>query len=207
VEEAVAGDGPEPKDTWARVLDAAVHQFGAVPYARVSVASIAREAGTSQPNVYTYVGSKADLYAAALASVVERLMGRVSRAALEAEPREVVGAVHRTVFAEIRRSDLVALAFQDSDPDRFIALITEPIFQQVRLILESHLREGQRTGALRQDMDPAGTAAAAAAVIISTVVAWAHSGRPDGDPRGRPIVDLFRQAIAVGLEDGEVEAT
>lgn len=197
--EAATDTEPAPRDTWTRVLDAAVHQFGSVPYSQVSVASIAREAGTSQPNVYTYVGSKADLYAAALASVVERLMGRVSRAALQAEPADVLFAVHVTVFAEIRRNDLVSLAFQDTDPDRFIELITEPIYQQIRLIIEAHLVDGQRSGALRADMDPGGTAAAAAALTISTVVAWAHAGRPDGDPRGETVSDFFRQAIAIDL--------
>lgn len=191
------GGAPEPNDTWSRVLAEAVRQFGTMPYARVSVAAIAREAGTSQPNVYTYVDSKAALYAAALGSAVERMMGRVSRAALDAEPPEVINAVYRAVFGEIRRNELVLLAFQETDPDRFIALITEPIFQQIRLILEAHLLEGQRSGALRPDMDPAGTAAAAATLIISAMVAWAHAGQPGDDPRGRTVFDLFRQAITV----------
>jgi AcrR family transcriptional regulator len=185
------------EDTWSRVLEAAVRQFGTLPYTKVSVAAIAREAGTSQPNVYTYVASKAELYAAALATVVERIMGRVSRAAHEAEPPEVINAVYIALFAQIRRSDLVSLAFQDTDPTRFIELITEPLFQQVRLLLESHLREGQRVGALRADMDPAATAAGATSLTIGAVVAWAHAGRPEGDPRGRTVFDVFRQSIAV----------
>ena len=193
--EVATGAGPASEDTWTRVLAAAVRQFGAHPYAQVSVASIAREAATSQPNVYTYVASKGELYAAALDSVVERLMGKVSRAAFQADPPEVINDVLVAVFTEVRRSDLVTLAFQDTDPARFFELIIAPIFEQMRVIIESHLRDGQRSGALRQDMDPERTAAGASTLIIGMLVNWAHGGIVEGDSRGRMVLDLFRQAI------------
>ena len=188
-----ASSGSE--DTRARVLASAKRQFGAVPYAQASVASIAREAGTSQPNVYTYFGSKTDLYVTAVHAVVADMMADVVVAAHRSSPPDVISAVLLALFRGTGRSDLVTRAFQQATDVRLKELIVDPIYEQIRDVLEGRLAAGQRSGALRADLDPATTAAGVAALVMANVITWVHSGRPTDEARRPAVAEVLRQAI------------
>ena len=62
------------------ILDAAQAEFGLRGYAHASVPAVAAAAGVSKPLVYAYFGSRADLYAACVAQVGERLVAAVRAA-------------------------------------------------------------------------------------------------------------------------------
>lgn len=69
----------------AAIIAAACEAFDASPYDQVAVADVARAAGSSDPLIYHYFPSKADLYAAAVTARLGELAARVT-ARLDALP-------------------------------------------------------------------------------------------------------------------------
>ncbi|MFF3564992.1 TetR/AcrR family transcriptional regulator [Streptomyces sp. NPDC002574] len=92
-------------DTRASVLDAALRLFVDQGYGKVTVADIAREAGTAVPTVYASTGGKAAILACLITGgigdpVVERTLTAV---AASSDPREVVSLLTHGVRLDNER--------------------------------------------------------------------------------------------------------
>ncbi|MGB0120924.1 MAG: TetR/AcrR family transcriptional regulator [Solirubrobacterales bacterium] len=81
----------KPEQRRAEIINAAFRSFISQPYADVSMAEIAEEAGASRALLTHYYGDKDSLYAAVIAHLVELLESMV-RTDLDLEGRELIDA-------------------------------------------------------------------------------------------------------------------
>lgn len=78
---ARAVPAPTPGDPHDRILDAALHEFAARGFAGARVDRIADDARLNKAMLYYHVGSKTDLYRAALGRVLGHLVARLEAVA------------------------------------------------------------------------------------------------------------------------------
>lgn len=110
----------------AQILSAARRLYAEAAYDEVSSSQISAASGTSQALVFHYFGTKADLYAAVVASAIDDL-GRAQRAADEALPAGV------PVRDRVRAGVLAYLDHVASHPRAWSAPLrggTEPVAAQ-----------------------------------------------------------------------------
>jgi AcrR family transcriptional regulator len=109
------------KDTRRRVLDAVYDQLREAPAQPVSVDGIARTAGVARSTVYVIFGSRAGLFDAFAADLLERGgFGRVLEAVADPDPRVTIregitGGVH--TFAAHRDVFRALVSMAELDPD------------------------------------------------------------------------------------------
>lgn len=184
-------------ETRQRILDVAIRQFGVLPYSGTSVASIAREARTSQPNVYTYFGSKSELFAAAFRHQLDRTITSVANAVRLSPFPDVLAAAARALTEHIGTDPLLVRALEQTDDEKLQQRLVWPAYEQIRAIIGDRLDEGQRAGAIRQDIDARATAMGATSVIMSLMIAHVHWRRPPIDEHADAVIAVLRQAITV----------
>jgi AcrR family transcriptional regulator len=79
----------KPDERRAEIIGAAFRSFASQPYAEVSMAEIAREAGASRALLTHYFGDKEGLYAAVISFLIEQLESTV-RTDLDLSGRELI---------------------------------------------------------------------------------------------------------------------
>lgn len=146
-----------------RILAAAREAFQAGAFDSVSMRSLARAAGISPGNLYTYFGGKEDLYYVLLCeeqdrrleSMFERIGARDSgRGKLEAYAEAYYD--YALAKPEVFRKDLEWFV-RGGDEGRISPGVLEELAESRRLQAERFLqmvREGQADGSLAPDLDP-----------------------------------------------------
>jgi TetR/AcrR family transcriptional regulator, mexJK operon transcriptional repressor len=90
------------------VLDAAAEVFGTVGYERASIDAIAAQAGVSKPTIYSYFGTKEQLFRESIGESAAQVNGQSMAAilALDTGPEHWREALHRlaTALLECQRS-------------------------------------------------------------------------------------------------------
>lgn len=140
------------------VLDAALHLVSRHGWSGVSVHDVAERAGVSKANVFHHFGSKDALRIA----LVQRIAGRFGEILQEAETarpgrealEEFALAHADRLFDEPEATQVLISEVLSSDQDRGRFLAQE-IFGADFRRLTSFVHEGQRSGSLRRDVDPA----------------------------------------------------
>lgn len=187
-------------DTQARhqaILDAALAHYATATYADVAVADVARDAGASPALVHHYFGSKAGLYAAAVAVAIERLRA-AQREALDAVP---AGSSARD---RVRASLFAYLDHIATHPVTWSAPLiggTEPE-QAIELRREARAADVDALRVLLQP--PAGPRYDAAlwgyfGFVDAACLRWVDAGCPD-DQR-HPLVEASLGALEGALGD------
>ena len=159
------------------ILDAAELLFAERGYAATTIKQIGTEAGVNSALLYYYFADKGALYRAVLARLLGTLMARggevFSAARSPAEAiRGLVGVQGELLISRPHVPRLIARELVDHNAAHVSGQLTElaaGIFRQ----LCSLIREGQRGGLLRADLDPQFAA-------ISTIaqVVYFHIARP-----------------------------
>jgi len=134
-----------------RVLDAAVRHLAAYGYEAMSIAAVAEEAGTTRQAVYRRWADKAELGAAAMATVAEKAPTQETTDPFEDLVAELM-AFQKGVTRRGRLS-LVGTMLQDSVEtdvrERYRLQVIAPRRRRLRLILE----RAQRLGLIDADAD------------------------------------------------------
>lgn len=165
-----AEDLPSRGDTAERILLAAADLFAAHGYEAVSVNDIARQAGVCKANVFHHYTSKHELYLSVVRRACthsqERLAGLGSSEGALSErfntfARGMLGDMLEQ--AQVTRIILRELLL---DGEQRGPELAERVFGENFATLVAVLREGQKQGALRRDLDPA----MAATVLIGANV-------------------------------------
>lgn len=105
----------KPDQRRAEIIDAAFRSFVSQPYADVSMAEIAEEAGASRALLTHYYGDKESLYAAVISHLVELLESMV-RTDLGLNGRELIDANLTSVLDLLENQKEAALAFFGGGP-------------------------------------------------------------------------------------------
>jgi TetR/AcrR family fatty acid metabolism transcriptional regulator len=143
------------------ILQAARQVFARKGYEPATLEAVAREAGLAKGTLYLYFKNKEDLYFHTLLHLVESLqaciLGQVERSAGALDKMRAIALGQFDFF--IRHRDTLQLFAPFSNPSlarlhkRLIAPMMEKWTTYVRRVTEL-VEEGQRTGALRRDIEP-----------------------------------------------------
>ncbi len=188
----LAGKGER---TRAAILVAAVAQFAAVGARSASVPAIARAVGVSASAVYAYFASKDDLLAAAVDADVAGLIA-------DALPEVATGhfdgdfaAVFARLLAALDDHPLarrVLAGGAASGAERLAVLPAEVRLQQG---IARALRDGQRDGRVRADIDPEVLAAGLEAVVISLLMSLVQTDGEVDSMHARGAIAVLEAAI------------
>ncbi|HET8929165.1 MAG TPA: TetR/AcrR family transcriptional regulator [Acidimicrobiales bacterium] len=156
--------------TRAAVLAAAVDQFAAVGSRSASVPAIARAVGLSTSAVYAYFASKDDLFAAAVdadaAGLIADALPEVVGGRFDGD---FEGALTR-LFAALGEHPLARRVLEGAEAGAMERLTVLPAESRLQVGIAAALREGQRLGTVRADIDPVVHAAGLLAVVVAMLV-------------------------------------
>jgi AcrR family transcriptional regulator len=168
--------------TRRRVLEIAIRRFAADGYRHTSVSDIAREAAITPATTYAYFANKEALFEAAVDA---------DAAALIDETRErITGDTVRerwlpwlAVLVElVPKYPLAARVLSGREPEVLGRLLNLPSLQALNAELAADLREGQRAGEVRADIDPDALAVGMETFVLSILMAYLQA-TPEGDDR------------------------
>lgn len=150
-----------------RIIEAARAVFASAGYAGVGTAELARAAGVSEAALYRYFPSKKRLFMATLGNAGARLQEIWQRLATEVDdPIETLRGIALGYYDHVHsRSDFTRLQFRalsESDDPEVQAAVRENFASLARFVADA-IREGQRRGLVREDVD-------------ASVVAWQFLG-------------------------------
>ncbi len=165
------------QDTAHRILDAAERLFAAQGFPRTTIKQIGRAAGVNSALLYYYYRDKDRLYRAVLqrlvGGLVEQTTGRLAAAGPPAERlRGLLEAQAEVLAAHPNLPKLFLRELADHGADHAVEQVQLLAATTFRLLCEL-IREGQRDGSFRADLDPR-----FAAVSVIAQVAYFHLARP-----------------------------
>ncbi len=135
-----------------RIADAAQEEFARCGFAGARVARIAREASVNKQLIFYYFGSKAGLYEAVCASLVDAV--RAQPAATAGPATEQLKSAVAQLYASLsERPELVSLLY-DSGRGPSASRSARRIMTQLARDLEEVVSRGQGLGYFRDDADP-----------------------------------------------------
>lgn len=171
--ESAASDGKAPRTargerTLAKILDAALEEFGEKGFAEGSIVGITRRARVALGTFYTYFDSKEAVFQALVRGLSEQIRVCVAPAiesaagSLDAERRALIAFLefvetHKQVYRLVDEAETV-------DPEGF-----RRHYEVTAARIGARLAAGVERGELRRDPSPIGTEAVAWAVMGANV--------------------------------------
>jgi AcrR family transcriptional regulator len=176
-----------PRDERATraIVDAALRQVAAVGYARVSMDSIAAEAGVSRATIYRRYRDKADLITAAIAA---NAGGRLPIQPSQA-PRADLVRYLRDFDARFdeRFAEVIGTLLGSADEGAALTLHRQRVIEPRKRYLRSLLERGQELGQLRGDLD----VDLAVHMLAGSIFARRLSGVPSAPGWAERAVDMI----------------
>jgi TetR/AcrR family transcriptional regulator len=166
-----------PSDARQLILDAAERLFAARGFPRTTIKQIGQAAGVNSALLYYYFGDKDRLYREVLQRLigilVERTSGRLAARGTPAERlRGLLEAQAEVLASQPNLPKLLLRELADHDADHAVEQVQLLAATTFRMLCEL-VREGQRDGSFRDDVDPR-----FAAVSVISQVAYFHLARP-----------------------------
>jgi TetR/AcrR family transcriptional regulator len=166
-----------PTDTRQLLLDAAERLFAAQGFPRTTIKQIGQAAGVNSALLYYYFGDKDRLYREVLQRLigimVERTSGRLAARGTPADRlRGLLEAQAEVLASQPNLPKLLLRELADHDADHAVEQVQLLAATTFRMLCEL-VREGQRDGSFRDDVDPR-----FAAVSVISQVAYFHLARP-----------------------------
>ena len=180
-----------------QILDAAERLFADQGFNRTTIKHIGEAAGVNTALLYYYFGDKERLYRAVLERLVSRLVGRtLGRLQTDATPslkiRGFIEAQVETMTANPRLPKLFMREMLDHDASHAVEQIQHLAATSFRGLCET-IKEGQRQGTFRSDIDPKFAAISTVAQVAYFFVA-------------RPAVGILREVGKDGPSPETIQA-
>lgn len=177
------------------ILENALELFAERRFAAVTVRDIAFRSGVTVGLIYYYYEDKAQLFRAALAQAIRRLLdGYEQRRRDHADPVAALDAwlgIHVTIAPTVLRLVKVMADYAASGaPDAAVDALIDGLYRRERELLEATLAAGIAAGVFRP-VDPAATARVIGVYLDGVFHAAAH--RRDG--RVAEDIEAFRRFI------------
>lgn len=183
-------------DSRTAILDAAEQLFARQGLAATTIKQIGADAGVNTALLYYYFPGKDALYAAVLERLVERFVSAGgARLDAAAEPDDAVRALlewqAETLIAQPHIPRLLARELVDHGARHAVAPLTELAARLFGRLCDV-IREGQRRGTFRGDVDPAFAAVSSISQIAYAMIARPAVGILLGQGVGGPADDTLR---------------
>jgi AcrR family transcriptional regulator len=194
---------PRGDRTRAKLIEATLAVVADVGYAHASTRAIAGAAGVSEGTIYRHFPDKASLFfAAALepsAAVLDELAGLPALAGQRTVADNLAEALGR--LAELQERVIPLEIAVLSDPElaaqrRAAAAAVGGIPAGPPQAITLYLREEQRLGRIRPELDPGDVAVLLLAALFGLAVTGSMTGRAIDVPRIEAVVATFVQGIA-----------
>jgi AcrR family transcriptional regulator len=178
------------------VLAAASHVFADVGYEKATLEDVAREVGINRATLYYYVGTKEELLVSLLTEPIATVTSRLEEdAGRDAPADEKLAAAlrgyvktldeHPELFIFLSENVHTAMTGPDAEE-----LVSEA--DRYGRILTGVIRDGQKAGVFRQDVDPQ-----TSVLAILGMFNWMHRWyRPDGR---RSLIEIGEDLIRLSL--------
>jgi AcrR family transcriptional regulator len=194
---------PRGERTRAKLLEATLAVVADVGYAHASTRAIARAAGVSEGTIYRHFPDKAALFfAAALepsASVLDELAGLPAMAGQRTLTDNLADALVRLAELEERVIPLEIAVLSDpelAEQRRSAAAAAGPIAAGPPQAIADYLREEQRLGRVRDELDAVEVAVLLLAVLFGLAVTARMTGQAIEAPRIEAAVATIVQGLA-----------
>ena len=140
-----------------KIIEAAVEVFFEKGFDAASMREIAEKAGLTKPMIYYHFKNKEALYIGLLEENLELFcQGLEGLLAAGSDPRATLCAIINHFEQTFARGTRVYNIIQReiSGNSHFVAQLTERYFSKISLLIAQFMRDGQRQGFIRQELDP-----------------------------------------------------
>jgi AcrR family transcriptional regulator len=184
--------------TRARLLELAVDRFATAGYQRTSVSEIARQAGLTPAAAYAYFPNKTALFEAAVDADADALIDEATGGLGLGSARDRLLALVASLVTGVERHPLARRVLAGLEPNVMPRLLELPALVRLRALAVEELRAGQRSGAVRADVDPEALALGLETIVLAVVMIRLQVGSPDEarfDARRRSVVAVLDAAL------------
>lgn len=195
---------PEPRraiQTYARtaytsaILEAAEKLFQRVGYHEAKMADVAQSAGVSVGTLYKYFPSKIDVFTSLMQRGRDESLALLDECFALAEPIKRLIAVIDGLFGHVEKRGSTFALITELGPMPELQMWKEQddcVFESFIQRLESTIKDAQKTGKLRKDVDARTLAITLEGAMRGTMFAWLRGGRGYSlKARSKPLFDLF----------------
>lgn len=183
------------------LLDAAVVRFGRDGYRATSVADIAREASVGGTLAFTYFANKEALFLAALdQDAAEVINEGVANLLSQPEIYDWLPTLMATLVGAVERHPLARRVLAGLEPDVTQRVLDMPALAELRTVCADRLRDGQRKGRVRPDIDAVTIANGVVALVLSLLMSAIQVGIEIAEPYASDIAAVFDAAIGPSPE-------
>jgi len=199
-------------DTRSRLVHSAIELFAANGYDGTSIRAITQAAGANLGAVTYHFGSKAALFDAAMAEVVEPFRLRISaHSQAPGSPLERIDQIVRTFFDYLREQpSLPALMLHVLATPHHMPKAAREGFAANHGVIASLIAEGQRTGSIRAGDPRLMALSIATQPVMLTLVrrVLSHAIGVDQEDAGMrsQVVDSVSAFVRAGLQLGPEES-
>jgi AcrR family transcriptional regulator len=184
--------------TRARLLELAVDRFATAGYQRTSVSEIARQAGLTPAAAYAYFPNKTALFEAAVDADADALIDEATGGLGLGSARDRLLALVASLVTGVERHPLARRVLAGLEPNVMPRLLELPALVRLRALAVEELRAGQRSGAVRADVDPEALAVGLETIVLAVVMIRLQVVSPDEarfDARRRSVVAVLDAAL------------
>ena len=192
---------PRAVDKRRRILEAAVKVFARKGYYAARVSDIAKKARVADGTIYLYFRNKEDILVRLFDEVMAEHVLQVREAVLAmSSTSERLLAVAERHLAVLGGNRDLAVVFQVElrQSTRFMERFTASWLHDYFELLDEVMKEGQRDGSLRADINRKLAAKIFFGALDEMVTSWILAAKPSGlSDLAAPVVDLFLRGAAV----------
>lgn len=172
-------------DKRERILRAAIKVFARKGFYATRVSEIAKAAGVADGTIYLYFKNKDDVLVSIFEDRITKLIGflrgEVAKAATVEEKVRIVVEVQLGLLEEQRDlAEVVTVNLRQSS--RLLKQYAAPLFTEYLDLIAGVIADGQRDGALRDDISPRVVARALWGALDGVALTWALGGPKAGKP-------------------------
>jgi len=206
------GRGGKPKrgtapDKRERILRAAIKVFARKGFFAARVSEIAKAAGVADGTIYLYFKNKDDVLVSLFDDRMRKLLAALREEAArdDATERKLTRIIELQLgLLEGHRDLAEVITVNLRQSTRLLKQYAAPLFVEYLEVIASVVAEGQRAGAIREDIHPLLTARALWGALDGIALTWALGGaEPGGLTRAArelatTLLDGMRRRPAVG---------
>ena len=190
----VPAPGGKGDRTRQRLLEIAVRRFAQDGFRRTSVSDIARDAGVTPATTYAYFAGKEALFEAAVDVDAAALIDKARTSISGTTVRERWVPLLTVLVTHVAEHPLAARVLGGGEPEVLHRLLNLPSLAVLRAELADDLREGQRNGNVRDDIDADLIARGLETFALTLLMGYLQVGQRD-EGRAEAVIALVDAAL------------